>query len=246
MRQRIILYVAFLVALGLNIGFWSHSRHLQAVWVNVPPAPAEYAAAAVGLGDRQLAYRFYSKMIQNFGTTGGRFESLEDYNYEHLYDWFMLADALDPYADFIPFLAGYNFGLSREDAHLDYVIDYLTIVGQRPHGQKWRFLGHAVYLARYRQNDLEKAMQLAEILAGLEMDNMPAWTVQMPAFIAAQQGNRKGALNILMTLLTESADDMHPNEVFFMIDYICERLLEADERRANPYCRQLDEENAGG
>lgn len=235
-KQHLILYTLFLCAFLAHALFSVGSRHMKAAWANVPPVPSEQGAAALALGDEQLAYRMIGIMLQNMGDNGGRSTSLTKYNYDRLGDWLFLEDKLDSESNFIPYLAAFYFGATPDATQLDPLINYLALVGQRPYDQKWRWLGQAVYLARFPQKNYEKAAGLAAILAGMWHPGMPGWVRQMPAFVALQMGDKQASYDIIMSILKEEADQMHPNEVNFMVSYICERLLDESEAAQNPLC----------
>lgn len=235
-RTRSISYGFFLGLLILQIGLSLSLRPQQAHWDNVPPAPSAHGAGALGLGDRQLSYRIMGIMMQNLGDTGGRAATFTNYDYNGLGRWFSLADELDSRSDYMPLLAAYYFGATKVKSDLDPVIDYLAAVGSQNEGQKWRWLAQAVYLARFGQDDLPKALGLAEKLASLWEPGRPGWMKQMPVFILAAQGDRDSAYRIMMSILREEAETMDPREVNFMVDYICTRILEPAEAARDQLC----------
>ncbi len=235
-KTHIIVSAFFLLALGCNILFWLYAHDKQALWSNVPPAPAKNASAFMALGDSQMAYRMTGIMLQNLGNTGGDARSFKDYDYDRLEKWFYLSDHLDPVSDFVPLLAAYYFGATDVKEDLDPVIEYLTTVGQHSYDQKWRWLAQAVFLARFRQEDLPKALEASWILSSLDRPNMPIWAKQMPAFVMTEQGDKAAAYELMMGILKNEAENLHPTEVRFMVDYICDRLLDKQEAQKLLLC----------
>jgi hypothetical protein len=237
-KSSLILHLVFLVILIVNFGFWAHARKTLPQWSNVPPAPKIETAAFSGLGDSEISYRLAGYFLQNLGNVGGNFESLKSYNYDLLGQWFLVAQSLDGRADYVPYMAAYLFGSIQDEAvdKLDPVIDYLALEGQQPYPQKWRWLAQAVYLARFRQNDLDKALKLANILANLKTDTAP-WARQMPAFIHLALGDKQAAYEIMTRMLATEHDKLHPNEVNAMREYICTRTLDQAEAAKNPLCQ---------
>lgn len=230
------LQICIAVALFLNVIYWFSVRDVQAQWGNVPPAPENYYAATFGLGDKSFAYRVNSLMLQNMGDSGGRVTPLKDYNFETLTKWFFVQDYLDPRSNYIPQLASYYFGSLQEPEKYRPVLDYLEHVGVRTEGERWRWLAHAVYFARFKLNDQDKALSLAYKLARSEHPDMPGWTRQMPAIILNSEGDSKAAYTIMVEILRSQIDELHPNEVNAMKEYICVRVLTEDERKDNPLC----------
>jgi hypothetical protein len=227
------------LAVGLNILFWFSVRDIQGRWLNVPPVPELKYAEAYGLGDSELSYRMIGLMIQNLGETGGRSISLKDYNYESLSQWFFLEDHLNPRSNFIPYLAAFYFSNIANPEKMRPVIDYLLEVGQRAEGQKWRWLAQAVFLARFKMQDMDRALELAHVLAAVDNPEMPGWARQMPAFVMNAKGEKDAAYALMVEILKSRASELHPNEVTNMRYYICDRLLEKKEAHNNPLCENL-------
>ena len=117
------------------------------------------------------------------------------------------------------------FGAVQDKEKLRYIFDYLAQVGARPDGEKWRWLGHAVFLAKHELKDNEKALELAYILADNKNPDLADWAKQMPAFILQEQGQPELAYKIMLNILISNIDTMHPNEINYMQDYICNKLL---------------------
>tara|TARA_B100000508_G_C11418084_1_gene256873 strand:+ start:322 stop:1044 length:723 start_codon:yes stop_codon:yes gene_type:complete len=227
-------FIVFVCALTLNILFWQSSRNVQAQWGNVPPAPSSKRASMTGLSDAQFAYRMNGLMLQNLGSVGGQGINLRDYNYGELKKWFFVQDSLDEYSNFTPLIAAHYYGAVDDTSKLGNIFDYLKIVGARPYGEKWRWLGHAVYLARYSLKDNDVALELAEILAANKDPKIGIWARQMPALIHQADGNKEEAYAVMLNILKDSLDDMHPNEINFMKDYICNTILEGDPLESKP------------
>jgi len=215
----------FLLFLALNIAFWSQSKSLQKSWSNVPPAPSIDRAGMIGLSDPQFAYRLYGTFLQNFGNAGGRFVNLREYDYTRLKDWFFVQDSLDERSNFTPLIAAHYFGAVDQNDKINEVLDYLKVVGTRPYGEKWRWLGHGVFLARYTMKDNERALELANILAQNQDPDIGIWARQMPAIIHQSEGNTDEAYAVMMNILKDSIDELHPNEINFMKEYICDKIL---------------------
>lgn len=238
-RQEKVVKMALALAVIVNIVFWFSVRDVEARWENVPPVPDIRFAASSGLGDAQLSYRIIGLMIQNLGDTGGRSTALKEYNYDELAKWFFLQDHLDPRSNYMPYLAAYYFSAVQTPESFRPALDYLVTVGQRPEGEKWRFLAQAVFLARFVMKDTDKALELAKLLAELDNSEMPSWTRQMPVFIMNASGEKETAYALMLEILRTSADKMHPNEVRNMRYYICQKILDKAEAKSNELCKDI-------
>lgn len=222
-----------------NLIFWFSVRHVQTQWTNVPPPPPKQYASASGLGDRSFSYRMNGIMIQNMGDTGGRTTALKDYNFERLSKWFFLEDSLDAHSNHIPYLAGYYFSGSQDPQKYRPVLDYLETIGVRPDGEKWRWLAHAVFMARFKMKDMDRALSLAHKLAEVKNSDMPEWTRQMPAFVMNAKGEKEAAYALMLEILKSRRDKLHPEEVTAMRSYICGSILDKSEAENNPICKNI-------
>lgn len=238
-RRPKILELLFVVAILLNVLTWFHARYVTSRWLNVPPVPSEISASSLSVGDKQFAYRVIGTMLQNLGDEGGRSTPLNEYNYNEISKWLFLADKLDPKSHYMPFLASFYFGAVEQPEKVKALLDYLAMVGQRSGGERWRWLAHAVYLARWQVGDLDKALELSYILADLKEPNLPLWTKQMPAFVLNAKGNKEEAVAVMLEILKTSADNIHPNEVNYTRDYICTRILEEEEAAKRALCADI-------
>lgn len=217
--------LAFIFFLSLVFVSWVYTKPLSAIWSNVPPVPDKEKASFLALGDNQLAYRQNTLMLQNLGYGLASNTSLKQYNYARLKDWFFLQDSLDPVSNATPMLAAYYYGGVSDKEKISYVVDYLAHVGQSPIKEKWRWLARAVFLTRYEMDDLDKALELSYQLASNKNPNIADWAQQMPAFILAEQGEDKAAYQIMLNILASRYDKLHPAEVNYMYDYMCNTLL---------------------
>ena len=229
----------FALVIIMNICVWIYARPLQTSWRNVPPAPSEFAAHATGLGDNDLAYRIIGFMLQNIGKVDGRTQNLKTYDYNELTDWFFAAYDLQPNSSYVPLLATYYYGATSDPEQIRTLIGFLKVAGNDPIGERWRWLIHAIFLARHKVKDLDLALEVAEILKDLEKPNKPLWLNMMPAFIKNEtngESEKEEAYLLLKSMLETSGDSLHPAEVNFIIGYICEQILTLEEAAKDKIC----------
>ena len=239
LNQEDIVKYCLAFAVLINIVFWFSVRDIRARWDNVPPPPDMSYSKSFGLGDTGFAYRSFGIMIQNLGDTGGRTTSLKDYNYQTLADWFYLQEKLDPKSSFMPYLAAYYFGGVQDPDLYRPILGYLKQVGTKPYGENWRWLVHAVYMARYKMKDLDKALELAKVLGETEYDDAPSWVERMPAYVMTARGDKEAAYTLMLEILRSRADKLHPNEVNAMRGYMCTKTLSEEDAAKNPLCENL-------
>lgn len=237
--------IALYAALGLNVLFWIGSSDVFSRWEGVPPVPSKEGALIMGLGDAQFSYRFGAITLQGLGDGGGQVTPLKDYDYEKLGQWFWLLHGLDPASNDVPMLAAYYFGGTPVPKDVAVVVDYLGVIGQNPAGNKWRWLAHAIFLARHRMNDMDLSLDLAYKLSKMEPvgDTLPIWARQMPAFVLAEKGDKQAAREIVENILL-SSQQFHPNEVNFMKGYLSEQLGVSQEEVNLLMKRRREDPNA--
>lgn len=235
-----LLYAVFAASLMANIAFWSHARTVRESWGNVPSAPTQAYAGVAGLGDGGLSYRMIGYALQNFGNTGGFYESIEAYDFAALEKWMFLADTFDPYGNYVPFMAAYLFGATNDPGKTAHLVRYLRHTGAVNHGEKWRWLAQAVYKARYVMKDNALALEVAQELAALPNPDVAPWARQMPAFINLDMGNKEAAYGIMLQMLESEGNKLDPVEIRFMVDFICNRTLAKDETAKNPLCQSME------
>ncbi len=211
------------VTLAMQIGFWSQNHSVRLPVSNVDPAPPETLARIIGLGDPQFYYRAGGMWLQNMGERGNDVLPLQQLNYDRLSQWFDLLLAMDDRANYVPMLAGFYYGYTPDPEQARKVALFLRRAALKHPELHWRWLAHAVYLARHRVKDMDLALEMANQLAALPVPDMPIWTRQMNAFILAKVGDREAARDILEALLA-SDTRIDPAERRFIIDYIEKNL----------------------
>lgn len=221
-------FLALASAFALQLLFWSQTRHFAPPVTRTDAAPSPVMARIAGLGDGQFYYRAAGLGLQTMGDWAGQLTPLERYDYGRLAGWFSLLSQLDPRSHYVPSLAAYYYGLSRNPAQVRLVIGYLRRIGLENPQQNWNYLAYAVYLARHRVKDPLLALEMAQELAALKAEGLPAWTRQLPAFVLADAGELEAARTILEAILA-STPNLDPAEQYFIRDYIARRLAIAEE-----------------
>lgn len=211
--------------------FWAHSHALRAEWQEVRlAAPSAALVEVLRVADAQFGYRAMALGLQNAGDFAGELTPLKDYDYVRLTDWFTLLSGIDPDSQYIPSLAGYYFGQSRNPDQVRHIVRYLQQLAVKNPQKHWRWLAYSVYLARHRVKDQTLALELAYQLAALPVADMPIWTRQMPAFVLADIGENEAARDIMEAILATSPG-LQQAEQNFIRNYIDTRLEKIPETR---------------
>jgi hypothetical protein len=197
----------------------------------VAPAPEPGVVDVLGLGDRQFFFRQGLLTLTHADVAGGDPVALRDIDYPALLSWFNLLDRLDPRSSAVPALAAYWYAYTpnRTDSRL--VVDYLVARGLSDRETGWRWLVEAVYLARYRLDDLDLALALAHLAARADQPNAPFYVRHLPAFVELQLGHREAAL-VLLEALLEAEPDL-PVDQTGLLRLMIDRIEHTDAAGAN-------------
>lgn len=205
MRRRLPLFpiLALLLLLG---GTAAIGARLGANPVNhpaVPPVPGLLALRAQGLGDEQFAYRIRSLQMQHLGNLGGRLVPYKDMDYARLEHWFRTLDRLDGRAEVVPVAAALLYSNTQRAEDASHLVDYLADRARAAPARDWRWMAHAVYLARYRLKDNRLARRLASELRRFEGEAIPAWARQLEIFVLRDIGQRGAARALVRRMLDQ-------------------------------------------
>ena len=112
----------------------------------------------------------------------------------------------------MPFIAAYYFGATKVPKDMSYIVNYLSAIGQRPVGEKWRWLGYAVYAAQHRMYDFDLALKLAYKLAKMpNSGSMPSWARDMPVFVLKSKGDKEASRELMENML--ATETLAPDEI---------------------------------
>ena len=217
---RSLLHVTLLVLLGLQITLAQNLWQIRATKEQLlPPLISADYVNFLSLSDPQFFFRTMIFTIQHTGDLNGQRVPLKDYDYTKLLNWFTLLERLDPDSQLPPLLAGYYFSSTPDPQQIQQIIDYLVRHAQTYPQTKWRWLVHAIYLARHRLHDLPQALKLSYILARLDVPGLPTWTKQMPAFILVDMNDTDAARTLMESILT-SDPTLSNEEKSFINSYL--------------------------
>ena len=126
-------------------------------------------------------------------------------------------------SEFLPVLVGYYYSQSQNPNDVRVVISFLAHIAIRDPERNWRWMAHAIYLARHRVKDMNLALSLAYRMAAIKGAGIPVWAQQMPAFVLADVGEKEAARD-LMEAIMDSEKNLDPAERDFMRNFIENRL----------------------
>lgn len=224
-RAMQVAVLSFILLLGGQVAFWSHTRNIMPEMGIVADVPGERTVRALSMGDEETFFRLLALNIQSSGDTFGRFTALYKYDYNKLYHWFRLLDGLNNQSNYLPAMATYYFSQTQNPADVRYLVDYLDEYTEGRVKEKWWWVVQGVYLAQHKMKDTNRALELSQRLRGVR--GIPIWAQQMPAFIQESRGEFGDALAIIQDIL-KHPDDFSEGELNFMKYFVDERLGKLD------------------
>lgn len=242
LRSAVAIFVSLLALQG---AFWWNTHNIRPEMGIVPDVPGEAAVKSLSFGDEEAFFRLYALGIQNAGDTFGRFTALYKYDFNKLTQWFYLLGKLNRQSNYIPAMTTYYFSQSQNPSDIPYLIDYLDDYTKGREKEKWWWVVQAVYLAQYKTEDLNRALELAERLRGIR--GIPIWAQQMAAFIYEKRGEFGEALAIIEEI-AKHPEDYTQGELNFMRYFVDERLgrLDAVKKEFDEIQRVKEEMRAKG
>lgn len=217
----------FLFTFILQIIFWSKTESIKPNFNIVPPPPNKYSIATTSLGDKEFLFYALALRLQNSGDVFAGFAALRRYNYQYLYGWMKRLDELNSQSNLIAALASYYYSQTQNHPDTKYIVDYLDEHVAIDPPKKWWWLVQALYIAKDRLKDKDRALELAQKLGKIEGEDIPLWTRQMPAMINKEFGKECDAFLIIKNLIDEAEKGkrkINKQDMDFMYHFINERL----------------------
>lgn len=219
-------YAALILFVLLQIGFWSQAKNIKPDLSVVPDVPGRATVHALAFGDDEFFFRTLAFMLQNAGDTYGRFTALRYYDFNKLYHWFKLLDALNARSNMIPSLATYYFAQTQNTEDVRYIVDYLYDHATRDIEHKWWWLLQSIYLAMHKLNDMDLALKVAKPMVN---PAVPAFAQQMAAVVHEKRGEMEDALSV-MQIIEKNAQHISDADLKYMTYFVEERLKTLDEK----------------
>jgi hypothetical protein len=179
----------------LNPPAWSDAYDLG------EPPPAAVVRAAT-LGENVLAGYFLTVYVQNFNMHLGLATPLAAIDRSQVVRWLNLGLDLDPDSGYPLLLASRHYGETGTPLQQRMMLDWVYRRFEEQPDQRWRWLVHALYVARHELNDMPLAEHYAAALRTRVNDpEAPSWVHQMDLLLRADGGEAADARAILGALI---------------------------------------------
>ncbi len=183
---------------------------------DLPPPPGFTALHVVSLGDQPVLAKLLMLWLQAFDNQPGISIPFRELDYTRVIGWLERMLALDPDGEYPLLAAARLYGEvpveEKQRAMLDFVHRQFL---QKPN-HRWRWLAHAVILAKHRLKDMPLAMAYARDLTTFATGpEVPFWARDMSIIVLEDMGELESA-RILIGGLLESGGINDPHEVRFL------------------------------
>lgn len=246
----VLFGIQFLFWYGIP-GFWKGTKQVKPEIEIIPKVPSEEILKAFAFGDDQVQFRYNGYKLQFAGDSFGMVTPLKDYDYGKLYHWWRLLDEINPISNLIAYYAAYYWSASQTpEQHVPYIVNFLEEHADKNPEKKWWWYSQAVYNAKFKLEDNDRALEIAKKLASLPNQlDIPLWTRQLEAFIYEDKGEYEKACDIIVNVVDQfSKKQVTKGEANFMFHFIQERLramiekeTELENSSISPECRVLME-----
>lgn len=223
-----VCVLLLLILLFIQLG-WGYTRQpLLAAKQDLPPAPPAESIALWGLGDNLTLARVLTLWLQSFDYQPGLSLSFRELDYGRLVNWLDLLLDLDSRSGYPLLLASRVYAEVNDSDRKRIMLEFVAQKFLEAPNRRWKWLAHAVYVAKYQLKDQELALQYATLLADNVTDaSVPHWARQLHIYTLEDMG-RIEAARVLIGGLIESGNIQDEHELRFLMQRL-ESLEERDE-----------------
>jgi len=220
---------AFMLLLALQILLGIHKEPPEARVHELPAAPPADYLKVIDFGDPQFLSRHIVLWLQAHDYQQGVSLSYSEINYERLISWLDKSVVLDSKHDYPLLLASRVYSMVADSERQRMMLEYVAYAFAKQPVQRWRFMAHAVYVARHHLKDKNLALGYARLLREeTRASEIPDWARQMHIFILADMGKTEAA-KVLLGGLYESGELQDEGEY----EYLIKRLNEQESEQKN-------------
>jgi hypothetical protein len=220
MRERGIMavpravFAVLAAALTAQIA-WQASLPAPVATAEALPLPYPAAAVRAASGFEVIAAAQLSALyLQAFDNQPGISIPFAALDYGRVERWLELMLELDPRTQYPLMMASQLYAQAPVAEKQRPMLDFVHRRFLEQPESRWRWLAHAVIVARHRLHDAPRALRYAEDIAR-HARNAPGWARQMRIFILEDIGEREAA-TVLLGGLLESGEVTDPREIRFL------------------------------
>lgn len=220
--------VLLLVTLAAQVALHTLQAPATARVRPLPEPPRAALAAALGFGDRVTIAKLTMLWLQSFDNQPGVSLAFAELDYSRLIGWLDVILEVDGQAQYPLLAASRIYAEVPDRARASAMLDFVERAFLEDPNRRWPWLAHAVYVAKHRLHDGERALRYATTLAThASGPDVPGWARQMRIFVLEDMGEIEAA-KVLLGGLLDSGRITDPHELWFLSQRLAE--LEARDR----------------
>ncbi len=178
---------------------------MQLAWHAWLPAPEAHAKALprpppiaylrwFGLGEPAVLSRLVSLWLQAFDNQPGISLPFVALDYDRVVGWLRVSLQLDPRNSYPLLAASHLYAEVPDTAKVRRMLDFIEREFGVDPGGRWRWMAHAVLIAKHRLRDLPLALNLARQVTDADAAaGIPGWARQMQIFVLEDLGEFEAA-----------------------------------------------------
>ncbi len=204
----------------LQLLWHGYSPVLQAEAKPLPPPLSAETYRLISLDEPLTVARYLNLWLQSFDNQAGISLSFHQLDYDRVIQWLDTILALDTKGQYPLLVASHIYGSIHSPRKQRQMMDYIYAKFQQRPGQYWRWLAHAVIVAKHELKDMELALRYADALAA-ESNNkeVPYWAKDLKIIVLEDMGELEAA-RVLAGGLIENGDIDDPYEIRFLLQKI--------------------------
>jgi hypothetical protein len=172
------------------------------------------------LGEPIAAARFLNLWLQSFDNQPGISLSFHQLDYTQLMKWLDTSLQLDPAGHYPMLVAARVYGNINDPIKQRLMMDYILEKFNEDPDKYWRWLAHAVIIAKHEIKDQTLALKYADALTSKATGkNVPYWAKDMKIIVLEDMGEIEAA-KLLVGALLESKQISDPYELTFLMNKI--------------------------
>jgi hypothetical protein len=212
--------LCLLLALILQLSWHGLQGPAVAHAEDLPPPLSVQSYVMSSLGEPIAAARFLNLWLQAFDNQPGSSISFHQLDYPQLMKWLDTSLELDPAGHYPMLVAARVYGNINDPLKQRLMMDYILQKFNKNPDKYWRWLAHAVIIAKHEIKDQALALKYADALTSKATGkDVPYWAKDMKIIVLEDMGEIEAA-KILVGALLESQQINDPYELKFLMNKI--------------------------
>jgi len=225
---RVGLLMTFLAQLLWHV----YSPALNAKAQPLPAPMSVDAYRLLSLNEAVPTARYLNLWLQSFDNQAGISLSFNQLDYNMIARWLDTILALDVRGQYPMLVAAHIYGSIHNEQKKRFMMNYVFEKFKQHPNRYWRWLAHAVIVAKHELHDTQLALLYADALASkAKGENVPYWAKDLKIIVLEDMGELQAA-KVLVGGLMESGDISDPYELKFLlqkIEVLEQKLMKAQQ-----------------